>query len=293
MPNILSEKSVLAGLSVSRWTARRLDRAVTEDVHQRHGAADGSGRYNKRLIAKQGLLTILGLVSGSRAAHTMMTLPWLDTGARLLPSSLYIDYSNRMRDLKARFDAAADAFENNYQALVDDAKQSLGKMFDKDDYPPQDQIRGRFKFNVSILPCPDADDFRVRIAQDQMDDIRADVEQRLADALEAAHRDTVDRIVSTVGHMAERLRKFKPAEKDGDRTEGVFRDSLVENVRDLARVLPAFNLTGNNRIADVAARIEQQLCGADAQTLREDEVLRSETANAAESILSDVRDLMA
>lgn len=291
MANILSQKAVLAGLNISKWTARRLDRSVTEDVRVRHNAAPDSGRYNKRLVARDALEKITTLISSARAEHYRMTQPWIDQGARLLPSALYIDYSNRFRDLKNDFDVAADDFARDYPQHVKDAKKRLNGMFDPSDYPDPADIRSRFNLGVNVTPCPDAEDFRISIAQEHYDDMKAELEQRLTQAVDDSMSDTVNRILETVGHMAERLRAYEPGGKS-KKPEGQFRDSLVENVRDLARLLPAFNMTGNNRIADIANRIETQLCAKDAKRLRESEADRNEVATAAETILADVKDFM-
>jgi len=45
-----------------------------------------------------------------------MTQPSMDDGARLLPSALFIDYANRIRDLKAEFHHADDEFASVFPA---------------------------------------------------------------------------------------------------------------------------------------------------------------------------------
>jgi hypothetical protein len=51
MPSLLSQKAVLASLSISQWSARKLDKKVTEEIHPRNHAEPHAGRYNKLLIA--------------------------------------------------------------------------------------------------------------------------------------------------------------------------------------------------------------------------------------------------
>ena len=81
--------------------------------------------------------------------------------------------------------------------------------------------------------------------------------------------------------MAERLKAYKPAVRKGDTTEGQFRDSLVENVRSLVGLLPAFNLTGDDLLADITARMERDLCSLDASELRDDAKARKAVARAS------------
>jgi hypothetical protein len=292
MPSLLSQKALLASLSISQWSARKLDKKVTEEIHARNHAEPRAGRYNKLLIAKEGLQKVQHAAGEARTFHYAIAQPWMDDGARLLPSALFIDYANRIRDLKAEFHHAADEFASEYPIYVEDSKVRLGRLFSVADYPDPGDIRSSFAFDSKILPCPDADDFRIDIAEEHAADIRADVEARLKQVLDDAMRDSVTRVVETVGHMAARLRAYRPAEKRGERTEGAFRNSLIGNVRELARLLPAFNLTGDPIPATISNRINAELCAYDADDLRGDEVARHLIASRAESILADVQAFM-
>jgi hypothetical protein len=91
--------------------------------------------------------------------------------------------------------------------------------------------------------------------------------------------------------MAEKLKAFKPAQ-GGDRAEGIFRDSLVENVRELVAVLPSLNITGDPTLAAVAARMEA-LCRDDADELRDNAAARASVAAEADAILADVGQFLA
>lgn len=255
MSNLLSQKAVLAGLTIHAWTARRMDRKITTEVHEKHNAAADSGRYNKLLISKEALEPISQAKSAARTAHMKMTQPWFDEGARILPTALYATYSSEMRKLRNQFDAAADTFSAKYPEYMADANSRLNGMFNADDYPAPSEIRGTFHIDIKILPCPDAADFRVDLAEEHAADIRTDVEARMREALKEAMNEPVRRIMETVGHMAERLRAYKPSTQKGERTEGAFRDSLVENVRDLVGLLPAFNLTGDRALTTLTERI--------------------------------------
>lgn len=292
MSSLLSQKAILASIRISQWSARKVDKKATDEVHAHNHADPQSGRYNKLLIAREGLQNVQQVAGEARAFHYSMTQPWLDDGARLLPSALFIAYANRIRDIKADFHRAADAFTSEYPAYVEDSKVRLGKLFRAADYPDPAHIRETFEFDSKILPCPDADDFRVDLAEEHAADIRADVEVRLKQALEDAIRDSLDRVIETVGHMATKLRTYRPARDLGDRTEGAFRNSLVDNVRELARLLPAFNLTGDPILTGISDRITAELCSFDAEDLRADQITRDLIAARAESILGQVQAFM-
>lgn len=192
-----------------------------------------------------------------------------------------------MRRLRGDFEGAVDAFAGGYDAYREAARVRLNGLFDASDYPDARDIRGRFTFGVRVLPMPDARDFRVDISDAQAAAIRSDIEAATREALEVAMRDAWSRIVDVCGRMVERLNAYKPA-ANGTKAEGIFRDSLVENVRDLVSVLPGFNLTGDAFLSDVIGRMERDLCQTSADVLRDSAPARRETAAAAAQILADV-----
>ena len=291
-PNLLAQKAVLASVFTSRWGAQRIDRDITEEVHAKHKASKDAGRYSKLLVERKDLAPVRSVRMAARDFHFHMTLPWTDKkGQRLLPSANYMKYAAAMREFQQQFEAAADEFEKNFPDMVKRAKLRLNGMFNADDYPDPAEIRKEFSFKVEILPCPDASDFRVDVAAEHLDEMRQGVEQRMREVLENTTRDTADRITDVVGKMAERPKAYKPGTGD-DRAEGTFRDSLVENVRELAAVLPSFNLTGNAKLASITKKIETELCTTEPDILRDNEAVRAKVAKAADKILTDVASFM-
>ncbi|WP_460450321.1 DUF3150 domain-containing protein [Alsobacter sp. SYSU BS001988] len=290
--NLLSTRAMLAGVRISQWSARKLDRKVTDEVNTAHGASADAGRFNKALLDKASMAAVVKAASEARTFHYARTLPWLDDGVRILPAAAFADYSNAMRRIKADFESAVDEFVLDYARAVEAARIRLNGMFNAADYPPESEIRARFTFSTRILPVPDATDFRVDLADAQAADIRDAIEASAQEALEFAMADVRDRMLRTVGAMAEKLAAYRPG-TDRERAEGIFRDSLVENVRDLAAILPGMNLTNDPRLSAIADRIKTDLCAHDADDLRESDRLRKETAKAAAAILADVQDFIA
>jgi hypothetical protein len=290
--HVLSSRAMLASVKISAWSARRVDKRVTAETNAAHYAAPDAGRYNKTLLAKDALAAITSAASAARLKHYALTLPWLDDGARILPAASYDTYADSMRDLRATFDAAVADFIAAYPAFITDARHRLGAMFNADDYPAPDDIASRFAFSTRVLPMPDARDFRVDVGDAAAAAIRDDIERATVEALAGAQRDCFQRVADVVGHMAEKLAAYKPAARDGARVEGIFRDSLIANVRDLADALPALNITGDSTLSAIAERMAR-LCEADADTLRQSDTLRADTAARAAAILSDVESYLA
>jgi len=285
----LSRKALLVGVNISQWTARKLDRAITDKVNRQHGAADDAGRYNKLLIAGEHLAELNRLVSRARQLHYTMTQPWADEGLRILPNALYHKFAEEFRTMKREFADAADRFAAAYPGFIEERKAELNGLFNEADYPSAEKIRSKFELDLTILQFPDAVDFRSELDDDTVAEIKAQLQTTTASAVDGAMQHTVERIVEAVGHMAKRLAEYVPSQGKGSPAENVFRDSLVENVRQLAELLPAFNLTGDERLAALTERIKTELCVEDAENLRKNDDVRDAVQKSADEIVAAVQ----
>lgn len=277
----ISSRAMLAQLQVSQWTARKMDKRASAEILNANSAARDAGRFNKSLVAKHALAGIASVVSAARAAHLEMSLPWLQDGTRILPVDAFNRYTSTMQNFRNEFERNVSEFIRDYPAYVDQARHDLGGLFDEGDYPPAAYIARRFSWNVAIFPMPSAKDFRVDLDSATVDLIQQEMQQNIDSAIGNATRDITERLYSVVKVMAEKLAAYDP---NGGKQGGVFRDSLVENVRDLVDLLPTLNLTNDPRVSLMIDAARDKLTKHDATALREDSALRNETAEAAAQI---------
>jgi hypothetical protein len=269
---------MLTSLTISHWTARKLDKRVTNEVHAQHNAASDAGRYNKALVRKQALLPITQIINEARAAYLSLTLPWQDGGQRLLPAKAFNRFTEKMRDFRWRFENEVAIFVAAYPEHIEVAKQTLGDIFNLNDYPSDNEVAGKFGFKTEIMPMPDADDFRVMLADEVVGDMRAQIGAEIEAKAKAAHNDMVERVRQVLTTMADKLTNYDP-----EQGVGVFRNSLVGNVRDLAEIVPELNMSGDDAI-DGLADAMKQLASVEAEDLRDDAVLRKATAAEADRL---------
>ena len=270
----LQDKAMLITLSVSCWTARKQDKKVAAEVEASHNARD-AGRYNKLLIDKTHLDPLTSHAGAIRQYHYKMTLPWMDNGARLLPSKLFMEYSAELRKMQSEYERLVNALIHKYPTLVQDARQRLGTMFDPEDYPQANELAEKFGVDTDIMPVPAGADFRVGVADSERHKIQSEITERVAKRQAAAIRDAWVRIREVVGAVGTRLSAPKP----------IIRDSLIENTEELTRLLPGLNVTDDPVMADVCQRIITNLL-VDPNTLRRSVTVRRRVAADAQSILA-------
>ncbi len=234
---MLHDKAMIANLNIRSWTARKHDRAISDEVDSNHGAKDG-GRYNKLLIDKAALDPLAKHAGQTRDYHYKMTLPWGDNGDRLLPAQSYLEYTKAMRSYKNDGETLTRTFVAAYPNLVADARGRLGTLYDASDYPPVSDIAGRFGVNVGFLPVPDAKDFRVDVGDEALAEIKRSINDSVAERQAGAVKECWTRLNDVVGKLHVMMLKDKP----------IFRDSIVSNVTDLIELLPKLNITNDKAL---------------------------------------------
>ena len=272
----LSDKALLVRLGISQWTARKFDKKATEQVASANNAAVQSGRYNKSLLPMNDFLTSVHQKSTLiRKKYYTNTLPWGIDGTQILPSANYLSFMTDFRKEKYEWQMVVNSFLSEYMRLKTHARVSLNTLYNEADYPSQDEVASKFNMDMSIMPVPDGD-FRVDVAEEELARITADVERRVVDASQNAMKEAWNRLHDRVKHMAEKL----------DDPKAVFRDTLVENTREICSVLTRLNFTDDPNLEAMRQEVEQSLTKHHPDALRNDPDLRRDKAAEAKAIMA-------
>jgi len=276
---MLHERAMIANVEICTWTARKHDKAVSQEVDKSHNAQDG-GRYNKMLINKTALDPITKHAGRIRAYHYSETLPWNDNGDRLLPAESYMDYMKEMRKFRHEMEQLVDTFAANYNAEVTAARGRLGTMFDANDYPHVDHIKERFSIKTSFTPVPNSSDFRIDVPQEVMAEIKQETDKQIASMTSTAIADCWSRISKAVMRVYETMSKDKP----------IFRDSLIEDLEEVTTTIPRLNFTNNEALNKVVTDVKERLIKRP-DSLRRSRSLRESLRQISEEILRDINTL--
>lgn len=282
--------ATLVDLSTKLWHAKARDVKAAKAAAAATGAKAEAYDLTKKLLAgaDSQLKQIHKIVNATRLRHYQLTLPWstvsvTDTtgkrsGSRLLPNTRFTEYVKVMAKAKAELDAALDAFEPAYPAMVQVAKQNLGSSFNAEDYPDVSEIRGRFGISFEFLPIPSGQDFG-GLASAQTQRLAEALEERKRIMVANAMQDLWKRVLEAVGHIAERF---------GD-PDAIFHDTTFTNLGTVADDIDHLNVTDDPRLAEVGKRIRRNLLPATVDGIRKDKALRSRLAAEAASIIEEVK----
>lgn len=275
--NVLARTVMIVYLRIAAWSGLRQDKAANAAVGAAHGSKANATRVSKHLIPVEALAPVLKAAGAIRAAHYRYTLPWMDDGARVLSAGAFFDYQREIGRLVDEYREAADDLAAAYPSHVANAKAQLGGLFNIREYP-QD-IRKKFDVDTTFLPFPTGEDFRVDGINGAEEEIKAKL-NNLPAMVEAKAREEIGaRVLDVARKMVERMGAYTGGKA------GSFRDSLVDNVRELVEVLPALNVTGDAMVEEITRELAR-LGSVDVDSLRESQVLRDETKAAAEAIVA-------
>ena len=274
--------ALLADLTISMWSGAKTDASIGARLKEDAGAVGDTGRYIKNLLAgcDQDLKATRAAYAAARAAHYSHTLPWVSnpnaerqTGSRLLPNALFARYLEEMSKLRKLAEDQLDKFISEYPTLITQAMSNLGGLANAGDYPTADQVKAAFKLTFDFSPIPAASAFQ-GLPDAVISSLGKALRRRQEQAIQTSQNAMWERVKEAVTHLVERLVD----------TEGKFKSSTVESVRELITLLPGFNCTGDPRVTDVVGDIQSMLDGVDAEALRRDPGTRVETARRAQAI---------
>ena len=281
----LNSCSVLVTLSVSQWTARKLDRGVSDEINTSKGAkSKDAARVNKNLLAgRPELEEIAKIATRTRNYVYDNTFPWTDAGQRLLPTLKLVEFDKTVRMLMAEFDAKVSSFIAIYPSLITAQAMALGDMFKRDDFPTAAQIAEKFGARLDIEPVPAAGDFRIDVGNEALDELQERLKHLNGTREQALLADITKRIGEHLERMAERLVSDTDA-KTGEPKQRRFHDTLVTNAYELCSLVKSLPALQGHAIDKAAAALESALGGTSAQALRDNFAKREDVLKAVNDL---------
>jgi len=273
----------LVRLSMTTWTARKMDKGATRQAKDHAGATDKAGvKVYKTVIAAEELDAIQSICNAARIEHRKRTVPWSYDGPGAITAEGYPAYKAAMTGYEREFNLAVARFNEVYAAEREKAREYLGNLFDPADYPDSMSLGSKFSFSVSAEPMPEANNFRVNLPPEIVAEIKKDIVLNNQQAFENANNAAWARVIEKVEKLKLAMANYKPGEQ-----KGKFHDTVVSNIVELAELIPSINISNDEDLTRMQRKL-LSLTAYTAQDLREDENLREEVAKACGAILADI-----
>lgn len=280
----ISNEAINVDLTISVWTGRKNDKKATGDMLTVSAAkSKNAAKVLKNIFADEVKLAQVVAISQSiRNWHYASTLPWSDSGVRLLPMSNFLQYKRELSEWEFKFDKAVDEFLTDYPNLINSAAFKMGTLFDRTDYPSASSLRRKFAIRSVFSPVPESGDFRVTAQNRELDELREQYEASYSNRLNTAMADVWKRMYETLEKLSTQL-GFDQGRKKR------IHASMVENARDLTKMLTVLNVTKDPALEHARSELEKVLIGMAVEDLRKNEDVRTQTKSAVDTILESCK----
>jgi hypothetical protein len=275
---------ILVKTSIGVYSGRRKVEELSEEIETNHKTADGVADAFLRVLPKEVPKEIQKIASAARQELKLHSHPW-DTGWFLIRATEYDNLRTSLEESKRKFDALVKkTVIDGYGDLEQKARKALNGLFATVGFPTKEELKKRYYFEIKRQPLADPNDIRLKhLPASAIREIQMEVSEVYKQKIVAAQENLMERLRQAVA----RVRATMTADKDGkDKT---FRDSLINNIKELLEIVPTLNLLGDPKIEGFCERIKSELAGLKPDDLRKDKALREKTEKVAASLLNDLK----
>ena len=254
----LREKCVLVRLRVKEFPNKKNDPVLTRKLANLV-KADPSALESKKTLLDCPAIKDLAKIKGDTRNNIINRLgsAW-EVGERIMANALMDQLEYEYAIAEQSWNDAKDRLRDQAEAAIERARRRLGDAFDPDDYPSVEEIVGRFTMKLTYRLVPDTHDFRIdNLSHDRNEKLRVDIQTDVDDCIKDAMKSVEDRLIDTVSHLGEVCAKYGHDAKG--KVIGRFKDSTVDKVTELAKLLPHLNITDDPRIAKAATELKAKL----------------------------------
>lgn len=283
MTNQINGSLMGAKLVIGMWEGEVRSGAAEDKIASDFDIQRSKAKTTIKLCTSGGFKEAL-LASGRaiRTTHYEITSPWEDRGARVFKTSGFDYYRQRIRACIDRFESDKEVFLQHYQETIL-GDTALLKALVPSWYPSPDQLKEMYYAKVRFLPVLRGSDFRLDIPQEELDQIRADVDAENAEKLSISMTDLHMRVLKPIQDLLSKLESYG----DGKRMH----ETILSNLRDAVEILPNLNFSNDPKIDSLLSQIKSDLLPSKGEEsnvveqLRKDESLRRVYSERARGIL--------
>lgn len=302
----IASAAMIGNLNISSWEARIQDKATKEEVLATKGArSKRAASVSKHLFSECPALDAIKALRGEAYLwFRRETMPWDDNGGRLITTKRYLQTMDQAAKYEQRFNALVNAFLGVYQTEISKQAFENGALFDRSEYPSEDEVRAKFRFALNVSPVPTSGDFRVDIGHEAAKQLAEQYERLAAERMSAALAEPWQRIKDQVLWVKERMEAVLAYDPDAVEEQLVLDpdgktidikitkkrrpklyDSMLENGLELCKTLSDFNITNDPRLEEARRELEAALTRVDMDSLKESPELQKATKTAMQDIL--------
>ena len=206
-----------------------------------------------------------------------ISLPYPESGIRLIRQDDISAFTVQMTSLKVELDEAVIQLDERYDELKSAARRRLGSLFNAGDYPAT--LRGWFDVSYDF-PSVEPPEYLRQLSPQLYQQEASRVAARFDEAVQLAEQAFTEELSKLVSHLTERL------SGTDDGKPKVFRDSVVENLREFFDRFRHLNIRSDEQLDDLVVQAQRVIRGIEPQQLRDNQALRQQVASQLSGVQS-------
>ena len=296
----LNEKAILVSVKTKKFTATVKNREATAEFATDKQTTSEWVNITQRLVAKsvidgprkiaeRGKNYLRGVSPGEFDGEFLRGgLPYWGQNVHILPNTLS---DKVLRNLGAFQEKFTEAVEVVRKALPDALKQAAIEnplLANQVAMPDVDTICDeKFQFEWQLDVIPSSDDIRVDASKEFVDELKRSVQGRADRKLQEVTQHSVMAVIKGATHLAKSCEDYDPQKKG----KSPFRDSAVNQVRELIPVIRGLNINADAAIDKAATDLLAAVGNKSANDLRADGEVRKDVASQARKVASSLDSL--
>jgi hypothetical protein len=272
----ITKSTVTFALSTKLFTGIKVINSVADELAKKHKGDAEALRGQAAALTRGDRLSVQRIALEARKFLRDYSVTWDDKGTRLVSAKNFQLVNDKLTSYQQQFTKAVKTLAKKFGELQKTAKQRVGDLFVEIDFPvsPDDfASRYLFEYKVDVLSEQDSQFIKLvglnRVSEQEFK-LKRDAQRD--GQVKQVQQEVVDRINAEVKKIAEVLGK----------TDAIFRDSLIGNLRNLAEIAPSLNVARNpeiDKLIEQAAKLGQ---AATPEQVRKDDKVRARVAKEAD-----------
>jgi hypothetical protein len=290
----LATSSLLVSVDVKVWTATKQDRGISEEITTAKKADRDSGRFIKHLLSNDP--DHKRVINYRQTVYNWLQRRTYDWSAsfQCLPFIDLPKFKKEFDNHKLAFQELVDSFIDKYPTIVSNMAFAQGDMFDRNDYPTPEQIRGKFGIELFTAEIP-MGDHRCKIAEDLADDLfnnySRQTEQIISQMMDKQSEQLIN-VMSSISHCCGVDESIVAGSGETKIKKRKIYDTTISRALELCDTFKSFNLTNSMELEQARSALERTLRGVNVDILRESDAVRESVKVEVDDILSKFRPVL-
>ena len=293
----LASSAVLVSVDISVWSATKQDRGISDEVTTSKNADKSAGRYVKNLLANHPKHK--AVVNYRQTIYNWLqrrTYRW-NQSQQLLPSIDVPKFKQEYHEHELVFHSLVEALVNDYDGIVSDMAFKQGDMFNRADYPSEEQVKTKFSLNLYVSEVP-TNDFRCGIAKDIADDLFTTLSNQAQGIIDSIAQEQSERMVEVMESISHccgvdeyevdvvNARSMTPMTKEVRTKRRKIYDTTIQKALEMCESFKRFNLKNDSGLELARSSLEKVLNGVKAEDIRDSDAVRHHVKEGIDDILS-------